>query len=106
MTLVEIVIFSLKEIYAEMLNALISREETKQLLCLNLYNMSELTEINPMEYLPIGTIGIYENIHVKVMPSGDSVCIECAFNQLNCSGIRCSPQRRRDHIGIVFKRIE
>ena len=68
--------------------------------------MSELTEINPREYLPIGTIGIYENIHVKVMPSEDSACIACAFNQLDCSGFRCIPRRRRDHIGIVFKRIE
>ena len=68
--------------------------------------MSELTEINPMEYLPIGTIGIYENIHVKVMPSGDNACITCAFNQLNCSGFKCSQYRRRDHIGIVFKKIE
>ncbi len=68
--------------------------------------MPELTEINPREYLPIGTTGIHENIRVKVMPSGDNVCLRCAFNQLDCAGFRCSPYRRRDHIGIVFKRIE
>ena len=68
--------------------------------------MPELTEINPMEYLPIGTIGIYENIHVKVMPSEDSTCITCAFNQLNCSGFLCSSWGRKDGIPITFKRIE
>ena len=62
--------------------------------------------LDPTLFHPVGTVGIYENIHVKVMPSEDSACIACAFNQLDCLGFKCSKYSRRDRIGIVFKRIE
>ena len=65
-----------------------------------------LLELNPREFHPIGTTGTYANINFKVMPSDTSNCSQCAFNHLNCVGFSCLPYRRRDRMGVIFKRIE
>ena len=63
--------------------------------------------LDPTLFHPIGTVGIINETVIKVSPRGvNHTCLSCIYAiDSSCSGFKCSQYRRRDHIGIVFKKI-
>ena len=64
--------------------------------------------LDPTLFHPVGTVGIINETVIKVSPRGvNHTCLSCiCASDSSCSRFKCSQYRRRDHIGIVFKKIE